>query len=357
MTRIYVAMQDSLAIVHGQDGRWEIETKLDGVPVYAIAVDPLNPERVYCSTIGKGLLRSNDAGNTWEPVGEGISSDIVMSVAVSPIERVGKYSVVWAGTEPSALYRSEDGGDTWEDRPALLDIPSKPTWSYPPKPNTHHVRWIEPDRDVAGHLFVAIEQGGIMRTLDGGETWEDRKEGAQRDGHTLRTHKLAPGRVYEAAGGEGIKFIHDEQGDYVVMTAGGYAESHDGGTSWETIAEGLDEHHYLYGLAVDPANPNTMVASAARGPEQAHRPPTADSYIYRRTADSPWDMVSEGLPNPKGTLIYSLEANEAEPGIFYAATNKGLYRSADAGLTWKQLDVAWPERYRKSHARGMQVVS
>ncbi len=356
MTRIYAAMQDSLVIANGQGDRWVLDTKLDGWPVYALAVDPIQPERVYCATMGKGMLRSDDAGNTWNPVGEGIKSNVIMSVTVSPAEHNGKYSVVWAGTEPSALYRSEDGGDTWQERPTLLDLPSKPTWSYPPKPDTHHVRWIQPDSQVPGRLFVAIEQGGIMRTLDGGLTWEDRKSGAQRDGHTLRAHKLAPGRIYEAAGGEDPQFREDQQGRYVVMTGGGYAETHDGGSTWETITNGLERHHYFYGMAVDPADPDTMVASLALGPEQAHRPPTADSYIYRRTGNGPWQMVTEGLSDSKGTLIFSLEANASEPGVFYGVTNKGIFRSADAGRSWKALDVNWPERYRRSHARGVQVV-
>ena len=356
MTRLYVAMQNSLALVSGQDDRWKTEIKLDGLPVFDVAVDPFHPDRVYVATMGKGAWRSDDAGENWEPVGAGIKHDVVMSITVSPAERIGEYGVVWAGTEPSALFCSQDGGDTWQERPALLDLPSKPTWSYPPKPDTHHVRWIQPDRHDPGRLFVAIEQGGIMRSLDGGLTWEDRKPGAQRDGHTMRTHKLAPGRVYEAAGGEDPHFVDEADGRYVVMSRGGYAETRDGGATWETITDGLDRH-YLFGIAVDPADPDTFIASVTRGPEQAHRPPTAESFIYRRTAGRPWQPVSEGLPNPKGTLVYSLEANEDEPGVFYAATNRGIFRSADAGLSWKQLNAGWPDKYRMAHARGMQVIS
>lgn len=356
MTKIYVAMQNSLVILTGENNDWRTEIKLDGMPVFDVAVDPFNHERVYAATMGDGLWRSDDAGASWHRVGPGITHDVVMSVAVSPVEKSGQYGVVWAGTEPSALFRSEDGGDAWVERPALLDLPSKPTWSYPPKPDTHHVRWIQPDRHEAGRLFVAIEQGGIMRSLDGGLTWEDRKPGAQRDGHTLRTHKLAPGRVYEAAGGEDPQFVNEPLGRYVVMSGGGYAETHDGGATWETITDGLDRH-YFFGLAIDPGNPDVMVASVTRGPEQAHRPPTAEAFIYRRAGNSPWQEISAGLPEATGTLVYSLAANEDEPGVFYAATNKGVFRSSDAGESWQRLPVDWPGRYRMAHARGMQVVS
>lgn len=355
MTRIYVAMSDSLVVVNGQNDIWQLEVQADGIPANCVAVDRPRPARVYCGTFGNGLWRSDDAGLTWNPVGQGITNAKIMAVATSESERVGDYSVVWSGTEPSALYRSKDGGDTWQDCPALLELPSRPTWSFPPRPNTHHVRWILPDPTIPRRIFVAIEQGGIMRSLDNGRTWEDRKTGAQLDGHTLRGHLLAPGRIYEAAGGEDPQFVQEGQERFVVMTKGGFAETRDGGNTWETVAEGL-QHHYLWGLAVDPGDPDTIVVSAARGPEQAHNPGLAQSFIYRRTAGKPWQMITEGLPDPNGTIIYVLTSNLAEYGVFYAACNRGIYRSADMGRTWKQLDIAWPERYRRQHASGMAVV-
>jgi hypothetical protein len=183
---------------------------------------------------------------------------------------------------------------------------------------------------------VGIELGGVMRSLDAGQTWEDRKPGSQPDVHTLRTHLLAPGRVYEAAGG-------------------GYAQSLDGGDTWDGDNAGL-EHRYLWGLAVDPANPETIVVSAARGPGQAHTPSAARSTIYRKAGGGAWDEVRNGLPAPEGTLAYRLASNPAEPGVFYAAANQGLYRSPDAGLGWERLDVEWPEGYRRRRVHALLVV-
>ena len=356
MTTIYIAMEDALLVAQEQKGRWQLDLRLDGLPTYCLAQDPHSPGRMYCGTFGKGLWCSDDSGETWNPVGEGIPYAEVMSVAVSPIERVGKFGVVWAGTEPSALFRSEDGGEKWQELRTLQDIPSKPIWSFPPRPYTHHVRWIEADPVEPGRLFLAIEQGGVMRTLDGGQTWEDHKSGAQFDGHTLATHKRAPGHVYEAAGGYGLILGKDESGrQYPVLTRGGYAESHDGGATWQTLTEGLEQHHYLWGLAVDPGDPDTIVASAAIGPNQAHFPAFAESFLYRRTAGTPWQMVTEGLPEPKGTGACVLATNEHQPGVFYAATGRGVYRSVDAGVTWQQLDLVIPERFRWQRVFGFVI--
>ena len=350
MRAVYITMEDALLIYDEQpDHTWHMDTYLDGLPTYCLAIDPHVPTRVYCSTFGKGLWRSDDGGRMWQPVGAGIRYAEVMSVAVSPLERVGTYSVVWAGTEPSALFRSEDRGETWAECPALLDLPSREAlpWSFPPRPYTHHVRWIEPDPHEKARVFVAIEQGGVMRSLDAGLTWEDHNPNGQIDGHTLRTHKLAPGRVYEAAGGTGLILHWDEQNrPYPVLTKGGYAETRNGGETWETQTSGL-VHKYFWSLAVDPANPDTLVMSGAIGPNQAHFGEAfAESFLYRRTTDTPWHLVTNGLPEPKGTGVYSLATNENEPGAFYAVTGRGVYHSEDAGLSWQRLGFDIPDRYR-----------
>ena len=105
----------------------------------------------------------------------------------------------YAGTEPSRLFRSDDGGDTWRGLRTLLELPSRPTWSFPPRPWTFTWRWIAPSSDDAELLLLGIELGGLMRSTDAGETWSDHARGAQRDVHSLRGTRR--GRAYEAAGG------------------------------------------------------------------------------------------------------------------------------------------------------------
>lgn len=339
MTTMYIATGDALAVVNDRNGRWEADLRLRDLPTQCVAADPLRPEVVYCGTFGKGLFRSRDAGASWQPVGEGIRYPEIMAVAVSPIERVDGYGVVWAGTEPSDLFRSEDTGATWQERPAFLQLPSVPTWFFPPRPWTHHVRWIAPDPNVEERMFIGIELGGVLRSLDGGLTWEDRKPGSEHDSHTLRTHRLAPGRVYEAAGG-------------------GYAETFDGGNTWQPFDEGL-RWRYLWGLAVDPGNPDIVITSASPSARQAHARPGAgaEARIYRRVEREPWQEIRSGLPDPEGTPAYVLATNEAEPGVFYAAPHPGgVYRSLDTGLNWEPLDIAWPDGYQPRDIRGLVVV-
>lgn len=351
---MYLAMERELMGASQENGRWKVSHHLQGMQLMCLAGDPLNPERLYCGTFARGLWRSVDAGSSWHPVGDSshsrrtpstdsIAYPNVMAVAVSSTESSDGYGVVYAGTEPSALFRSEDGGETWRELKALKELPSAPTWSFPPRPYTSHVRCIALDPSAEGRLYVAVEAGALVRSMDGGETWEDRKPSAPIDSHTLAMHTLAPGRIYSAAG------------DGFLDVGTGYAESLDSGESWSRPDEGL-HHHYLWGAAIDPADPNTIVVSAAASPQRAHNPHNAESRIYRREGDGPWLEVNKGLPESEGTIAAVLASNTAEPHVFYALTNKGLYHSSDAGLSWQKLELSWHEQYLGQHQQALLVV-
>src|SRR5215204_4341315 len=199
--------------------------------VMCLAVDPDDPLRIFAGTFGRGIYRSRDGGDVWESVGSGMADARVLSIAISPCDRIDGQSVVYAGTEPSMLFRSQDDGDTWQPSPALTELPSVPTWLFPPRPYTHHVRWIGLHPTDPAILYAGIELGGVMVTRDGGATWEDRKPGSQHDAHAIATHPAAPDRVYEAAGG-------------------GVALSDDTVATWHPAHEGIDRHH-PWGLAID----------------------------------------------------------------------------------------------------------
>lgn len=344
MTKLYVALQDALAIVNQQNGAWHVDLQLVDSQPQCVAADPLHPKHVYCGTFDQGLWRSHDAGQSWQHVDQGITSAHVMSVAVSPLERSGNYGVVYAGTEPSALFRSEDGGNTWRELTALRQLPSAPTWSFPPRPHTSHIRWITPDPSLPGRLFAAAEAGALVRSLDGGEHWDDRQPGGPFDTHTLVMHRLAPNHLYSAAG------------DGFMRPGQGFVQSDDGGDTWYRPDTGL-EHHYLWSVAADPADPSTVLVSAAHGPREAHDLQSAESTIYRRSHNGPWQQIFTGLPAPRGLLASILATHDAQPGTFYTASNQGIFRSTDTGTTWQALPIHWPTNLHIGHAHALTVVA
>lgn len=296
---------------------------LPGKQIAALAIDPRRPDRVYCATTNDGLLRSVDAGNTWGRIGqEVIASDHLLSVGISP----STSDVLYAGTEPSALYRSDDGGDTWRELPGLQNLPSKASWSFPPKPDTHHVRWITQHPTDPGHVFVAIEAGALVQSHDGGETWRDRLPGSPVDTHTLLIHRERPERVLSAAG----------DGCFI---------SNDRGETWSKFEEWLP-YRYCYGLAVDDIDPDLAVMSVAPGAYRGHGGrDRAQASIVRGIGDAPWHEVSDGLPSPEGTTLSMVAAAPGATGTFFALNNTGVYRSDDGAMTWRRLDAPWKDEY------------
>lgn len=329
MPTLFAAFEDRVLRIAGEGEDWSLETVHEGTQFEAVAGHPDAPDRIVVGTIDDGVHRSLDGGITWERVGEPVVTDRVASLASDPSDADRFY----LGTEPSAVYRSNDGGDTWSAMDGLTNLRSSSTWSFPPRPHTHHVRWIEVDPSEPPHLYVGIEAGALLQTYDRGETWVDRVETARIDVHELETHPDAPGEVWCAAGD-------------------GFAESTDGGTTWEYPQSGLD-HHYCWSVAADPANPTALVLSAARGPRTAHNRSTAESYVYRRDGGT-WVRAGEGLPDGTGMLRPVLTRG-FEPGSIFAATNSGCFRTTTAGEEWTRIDVPWPDVLDRQTPRGLLV--
>ncbi len=315
---------DVVRISSSSSGSWSAKSVLTGVGAQCLAIDPLDSKRMYAGTFDNGLFRSDDGGLRWHPTGDGIPHQRVLSVAVSAADRANGIGAVFSGTEPSSLYRSRDGGQSWEDLRSLRDIPSAPTWSFPPRPWTSHVRWIALHWQDPNILFAGIELGGVMRSIDGGNTWEDRKSGSYHDSHAIVVHPKARDRVYEAAGG-------------------GVAISENMGESWRETDEGMDRH-YVWGLAVDPADPDLWYVSATHSARFAHGDrESADALIYRRRGAEPWQSLNGGLSTPLTVMPYALLAPLDRPGEIYAGMRTGsLWHSSNQGESWSEIDVRLP---------------
>jgi photosystem II stability/assembly factor-like uncharacterized protein len=326
MTTLMIGMQPVLVLESTNNG-WKGHESLKGTNPQSVVFDPLNLDRAYCGTFGNGLWKTDDGGQTWSNIGKDvINSPNIMSVAVSPLNSGNRFNKVYAGTDPTALYISNDGGDFWERMEALNKLPSSKSWSFPPKPWTHHIRWIEPDANNPDYVFAAIEAGALVQSHDGGKTWIDRVEQGPYDTHTLVTHPKAPKRLYSSAGD-------------------GYFESFDYGESWRRPVEGL-MYQYIFGLAVDYDDPQIVIVSASMGPSTSYSTQNAKSFIYRRDEDGKnWKAISNGLPETNGTTISVLVSNPKIGGEFYAINNHGVFCSADSGISWKGLEIQWPEKY------------
>jgi len=272
---------------------------------------------VYCGT-SDGVYRQSDGDPTeWTRVA---AVGDVTAVAVDE-------SGVWAGTEPSAVYHAPDG-ETFAECGGLADLPSSDDWAFPPRPSTHHVRWLEPTPE---RLYVAVEAGALVRSPDRGETWRDRVPSGPYDTHSMATHDDRSDLAYSAAG----------DGFYV---------TEDGGDSWRTAEAGLNRT-YCWSVACDPADPERVLVSAADGPRSAHDAGTASSAVFRKAGvDADWERCDDP-PGPNGLLASALAATG--PGEAVAATNRGLFETGDWGASWTEIETEWPAALESERPRGL----
>jgi hypothetical protein len=306
VVRLYATTGAELARLQEADGRWTVERGLRSSGAQCLAVDPTDPDTVYVGLREGGVRRTRDAGGSWVDCSP--PEDAVFSLAVSAAD-----AALYAGTEPSRLFRSDDRGESWRELESLLELPSRPTWSFPPRPWTSHVRWIAPSPHEPELLLVGIELGGLMRSCDGGASWQDHRPGAQPDVHSLAWHPRVAGRAYEAGGG-------------------GAAFSVDGGETWQPADDGRDRH-YTWSVAVDPDDPEDWYVSASTGPFAAHGRGDAQARIYR-SAGGPWRPLGGGLPEPLTSMPYALVA--ADGRLFAGLADGQLWESRDKGDHWSR---------------------
>jgi photosystem II stability/assembly factor-like uncharacterized protein len=291
---------DRLVRLEREGGAWAVEVLLEGENVQCVTAAG---SQVLVGSRGNGAFLSSDAGATWDQIQ--LPEQDVFSVAISAAD-----GALYAGTEPSRLFVARDGG-SWDELEALQDIPSRDRWSFPPRPWTHHVRWIAPDPHDGERLLVGIELGGLMYSDDGGATFSDHRPGAKLDTHNVAWHPRLEGRAYEAAGD-------------------GAAWSRDGGLTWEAADTGR-ELGYCWALALDPVDPERWYVSATSGPRVAHSGEQAHGRLYR------WDDGWQALRLPSDSMPYTLAVTDGE--LLAGMTDGHVLSTDDGGESWDDTGV------------------
>jgi photosystem II stability/assembly factor-like uncharacterized protein len=305
-----------LARASNANGRWQVEHRLPGQVIRCLAADPTQPGVAYAGTDQDGVLRSADAGRTWQPAGLGGRAIRALAVSQAVPGRV------YAGTKPPGLHYSDDDGANWQPLPNLRR--RQAFWWFSPaegSPFTPFVQAIALAPNDPGHLVVGIELGAVLRSVDGGETWEGHRPGSLRDCHSLAVHAAEPRWVYEAGG-----------------TGAGVAFSHDGGHTWKQPRHGLDRH-YGWAVAVAPDLPEVWYASLSPSAFKAHSNGGAQAGLFRWAGTaSDWTKLGGGLPEPLNDMPYALLTDPAAPGHLYAGLSSGqVWFSSDYGDAWQAL--------------------
>ena len=313
----------------------------DNWPILDMCVEPKSGAILAASGndwYGPALWRSDDNGETWTHSSAGMSfgegEDPVTQVW--SIEAAG--DVLYAGTLPAGLFRSSDGGATWEHVRGLRDHASRPEWQPGAAGLILHSIVVDPDNP--NRIWVGMSSVGVMRTDDGGATWQHRNYGvkARHLPDPDSEFGQCPHKVRRAA--DGRLYMQHHGGVYV---------SSDGADTWTDISGNLPTD-YGFPLALHPTDPDTAFLVPLNGDSIGRHFPDGHAAI-RRTRDggSSWQAFGKGLPQEHvytNVLRQAMSADSLEPAGVYFGTGTGeLFASADEGESWQELSRYLPPIY------------
>jgi photosystem II stability/assembly factor-like uncharacterized protein len=316
---VLVGTKEGIAIVARQGPAWRIaDRSLTERHISAILSVPENG-LTFAGAFHGGIHASADGGRTWKPRMEGLTQNNVYSLAA---QRVNGRVRIFAGTEPAHLFVSDDFGLHWNEIPSLRSVPSVPKWSFPAPPHIGHVKHINFDPHTPETIYASIEVGGLLRSKDGGEHWEE-FPGLYEDVHRLMIHPSAPKSLYAVTG----------RGLYMGREAG---------ATWEQWTRREDEvGGYPDGFVFRPSDPKTMFMTAAHDAPGTWRTTHFAGARISRSKDGgrTWEILKNGLPDRLQASIEALCLEEANgvSAIFAATTAGEIFCSEDLGDSWNKI--------------------
>jgi len=334
---LLVGTAKGIARLLREDGGW----RLAGHMLEDKHVGPILVERdsglIFAGAYNDAhVFISSDGGKTWETrdLGEGVT-DIYSLEAVPGVNNAR----IYVGTQPARLFFSDDLGASWTERPALTQVPSTERWTFPAPPHVAHTKHINYDKADPSTLYISIEQGGLLRSKDAGETFEV-VDGMDDDVHRL----VVEGSNWYVTGGDGV-----------------YASTNAGG-SWE---HRTTRDHEIGGypdqLVYRPSSPNTLfIASAQHGPGSWRESHNAGARISRSDdAGRSWTVLANGLPDRMQGNVEAMIVEETPSSCrLLAATTAGeVYASEDGGTNWSVVVDGLAPISKAGHYRNLAVAT
>jgi len=305
------------------DDRWE--RLAGGLPeqtgIQAVTVHPTSPGVVFAGALD-GPYRSDDGGATWKR-GDFPRDLQVWAITVHPTNP----RVVYAGTSPAGVFRSEDGGDSWTRLPNAVQ-PERIKMGF-----ACRVMRIAIVAGATDEIYAALEVGGAMRSLDGGDSWmdcsgdlvglaerphlksriqSDSETEGMLDAHALAVSSAAPGHVFLA----------------VRM---GLFESDDKGKSWRDLEVGrFSPLTYGRDIRVSPHDPRTLYACLSPAAR------SEDGSLYRSTdLGRTWARQDHGVK--ANSTMMALALHPRDPDQVYCVSRFAqVFGTRDGGKTWRE---------------------
>jgi photosystem II stability/assembly factor-like uncharacterized protein len=305
-----------------------------GGRVTAVDGYPNRPNTYLMGSVGGGLWRTTDAGESWNNMtDEDLNVGPVGAISVAP----SAPNVIYVGTGSAevrgnisvgdGVYKSVDGGETWTH----LGLPEsrhiRRIRVHPRNPDVVYVT-------ALGHIFGPNEERGVYKTTDGGETWEKVLYVSERTGAIdLRMHPENPQVLYAAMWQAERKPWAMHSGPHNGPNEGGVWKTTDGGDSWDQLTNGLPTDSVgKIGLAVSPADPNRVYALVEA---QEH-----DRGLYRSDdGGQSFELISDYRGLLARAWYYThVDAHPTDEDVVFVS-NEDFFRSEDGGESFEEVDT------------------
>jgi photosystem II stability/assembly factor-like uncharacterized protein len=305
------------------DEQW---TKLGGgladAPTRAIAIHPREARAIYAGT-ARGPYRSDDGGESWRKLELPDGEMEVWSWLFHPQNP----DVMYAGTAPAAVYRSEDGGTGWK-RLAGFRAPGRVKMNFPCR-----VTRLVADPSAPRELYAGLEVDGIMRSLDGGESWEDVSEPLVK----LAERPHLRSRIASDTEIEGMMDTHAlclsirRPSTVFLAVRMGLFQSSDRGTTWEDMEIGrFSPLTYARDVKVSPHDPATLFACLSPAAR------SEDGALYRSdNLGRSWHRFDRGV-TARSTMM-AVTLHPSDPQQVHCVTRGGqVFATQDGGRSWQE---------------------
>jgi photosystem II stability/assembly factor-like uncharacterized protein len=302
------------------------EKLTNGMPedndVYTITIDPQNPEIVFAGT-RLGLYRSLDRGEHWQALGLPGPSVEIWSLLAHPENP----RLLYAGASPVAVFRSDDNGDHWRRLPDPM-IPNRV-----PMPFACRVMRLAANPNHADELYAVLEVNGVMRSRDGGESWEDCSAELIRFAQHPRykNHLVTEVEAEGMLDGHALSVSATEPVTVYLAVRMGLFRSTDCGLTWSDMEVGrFSPLTYGRDIRISPQDPQVMYAClspAARSETGA---------IYRSSDQgTSWQLFLHSV-TPRATMM-SVALHPGDPRQVYGVSRCGqVFGTRDGGATWHE---------------------
>ena len=328
-----------------------------------LAMDYTNPRVLYASFWdhqrlpwyvrsggkGSGIWKSNDGGDTWKKLSDGLPKSVMgkIGVAVSRANPKVVYAII--ESDEGGLYKSDNGGESWklinEERvlrarswyymhiyadpsdenvvyvlnaPMMKSIDGGKTFTNIRVPHgDNHYLWINPNNS---NILINSNDGGANISFNAGKSWSTQKNQPTSQFYRVNVDNRFPYWVY---GGQ-------QDNSSIAIKSSTFSN----GISWKDWIAGVGGCETAY-VAFDKNNPVLMYAGCYQGIITE----------YSLNLDYTKDIMaypSMGLGEPSDEQKYRFNWNapilvsEHDPNVIYHAANK-LLKTSDRGITWEEI--------------------